>query len=201
MSAATVPAPRRSRLASTLSTLALAGGALTLAAVPAVADHGPSLSDDETSCIAAGGTFKDLGDGVTTCTVISTAMEDRPSHNISSGFTVEFEVTTTTVYTTTVTEVWVEGPMYCVNPGGQPIPYSAWDPADPLEGNPNCVGAYTGDAHSAAGFTIADDGYWDTVITHDEAVTVTEERVGCRNSAGNSVGAWQTNPNCFTTAP
>lgn len=179
----------RSRITAGAGALALAGAALSMTAAPAFADHGASPSDSTASCAEAGGSFADLGDGVTTCTVVTTATRDVDGLHPTRKWTVELTDTTTTVYTTTVTEVWVEDGTFCQNPGGQNLPHDAWNPETPGTGNPNCVEAYQngGTQPGTPGFTIVAAGHWDVTVTHDESSETTTERTGCWNHGNQPV--------------
>lgn len=72
--------------------------------------------------------------------------------------------------------------MDCINQGGNIV--GGWDWATPEEGNPNCVAAYQDETRSNAGFTIVEDGHWQTTVERDVSSMSTTERTGCWNPGG-----------------
>lgn len=112
-----------------------------------------------------------------------------------------FDVTTTTVYTTEVTEEWVVTGAACYNGAGKVV--EGWDWQEPTERNANCADAYEngGQQDEEPFFYIVETGDWVQTIEHDMDVTVDWARVGCLNPGGNQPGDWETHPNCFADLP
>ena len=187
-------AKQHSRIKNSLGVLALAAGALALAATPSLADEvDASPSDSEALCLEAGGDFSaspvDGATTVNTC-VVETVVIDPPVPGGSNpNWKVELTHTTTTTYTTTWTEVFVPAGWACFNPAHNGIPMAVWNPATPLKGNPNCVAAYSagGQQKDPPYFAIgaSGEGQWVPEIAGRTADSQTEtELTNCWNPGG-----------------
>jgi hypothetical protein len=115
------------RLVPILSSLSLAVALAVLPVTPAAASSHLFPAQNEGACTAAGGTFEQVR-SLKTCTVIKTEVETfdtREAGNSGKSWTVEIEVTTSTVYTsdgaddTTSDPTTTYGDSECYNPGGQ----------------------------------------------------------------------------------